>query len=108
VVVTDAHPATASLVVEAAELLRTAGPPMTVVVNKLPTRGKEARIDIDELARLIPDAAGLLTVDADENAAARVAAGDFEWRDAPASWAKSVSELGVVLTSDWVRLGLAR
>ena len=56
VLISDAHPATASLVAEAAELLRTVGPPMTLVVNKMP-RKRDARLDLDGLERLVPDAA---------------------------------------------------
>ena len=57
VLISDAHPSTASLVAEAAELLRTVGPPMTLVVNKMP-RKRDARLDLDGLERLVPDAAG--------------------------------------------------
>ena len=106
VVVSDAHPSTASLVTEAAELLRTVGPPLTLVVNRMPGR-KSAEIDLDGLDALVPDACGLVCVDEDQSAAARVASGDFAWSDAPASWARQVRELAVVLQSDWARLGLA-
>ena len=107
VLVSDAHPATASLVVEAAEMLRTVGPPMTLVVNKLPRSSKETRIDIDGLAELVPDAQGLLTIDEDLGSATQVAAGDFAWRDAPDAWRRSIAELAVVLSADWPRLSLA-
>jgi MinD-like ATPase involved in chromosome partitioning or flagellar assembly len=107
VLISDAHPATASLVVEAAELLRTVGPPMTLVVNKLPRRSKDTRIDIDGLAQLVPDAHGVVTIDDDQGAATRVAAGDFAWRDAPETWQRSIGELAVVLSADWPRLSLA-
>jgi MinD-like ATPase involved in chromosome partitioning or flagellar assembly len=39
VLITDAEPSTASLVAEAAQLLKRAGPPMFRVVNKVPRRG---------------------------------------------------------------------
>jgi MinD-like ATPase involved in chromosome partitioning or flagellar assembly len=107
VLISDAHPATASLVVEAAELLRTVGPPMTLVVNKLPRRSKDTRIDIDGLAQLVPDAHGVVTIDDDQAAATRVAAGDFGWRDAPERWRHSIAELAVLLSADWPRLSLA-
>lgn len=105
--VSDAHPATASLVAEAAGLLRTVGPPLTVVVNKLP-RARELRLDLDELGELVPDAHGLLTIPDDPAAAAGVASGTFTWREAPAGWQERVRELAAVLTADWIGLGLAR
>ena len=42
VLISDAHPSTASLVAEAAELLRTVGPPLTLVVNKMPRKREHA------------------------------------------------------------------
>ena len=48
VLVSDAHPSTASLVAEAAELLRTVGPPLTLLVNKMP-RKRDARLDLEGL-----------------------------------------------------------
>jgi MinD-like ATPase involved in chromosome partitioning or flagellar assembly len=104
VLVSDAHPATASLVTEAAELLRTVGPPITLVVNRME---KAAQIDLDGLDQLVPDAQGLVCVDEDRRAAASVASGDYAWNDAPGSWARQVRELAVVLQSDWPRLGLS-
>jgi MinD-like ATPase involved in chromosome partitioning or flagellar assembly len=103
--VSDAHPSTASLVTEAAGLLRTVGPPMTLIVNRMPSP-KQTRIDLDGLERLVPDAQGLVIVDEDGRAAARVAAGDFAWDDAPRTWARQVRELAVVLQSEWPALGL--
>ena len=50
VLVTDADPSTASLVAEAAQLLKRAGPPMLLVVNKLPRKAQQAR-PRDALAR---------------------------------------------------------
>jgi MinD-like ATPase involved in chromosome partitioning or flagellar assembly len=105
--VSDAHPATASLVAEAAQLLQTAGPPITLIVNRMPPL-KQARIDLDGLERLVPDAHGLICVAEDQAAAARVAAGQFSWDEAPAGWARQLRELAVVLQSDWPALGLAQ
>jgi MinD-like ATPase involved in chromosome partitioning or flagellar assembly len=104
VLVTDAEPATASLVVEAAELLGKAGPPINLVINKMPK--KHSRVDVEQLAGLLPDAASLVTVGSDLNAASRVAGGDFTWEEAPDAWRRAVRELAVVLASDWPRLGL--
>jgi MinD-like ATPase involved in chromosome partitioning or flagellar assembly len=103
--VSDAHPSTASLVTEAAELLRTVGPPMTLAVNKMPSP-KQARIDLDGLERLVPDAHGLVCIDEDQRAAARVAGGDFSWDDAPEGWARQIRELAVTIQADWPGLGL--
>ena len=102
--VSDAQPATASLVAEAAGLLSTVGPPLTLVVNKMPANEKEARIDLDGL---VPDAHGLVTIEDDQRAAQRVAAGDFAWLDAPDTWQRSVRELAVALETDWPTLGLS-
>jgi MinD-like ATPase involved in chromosome partitioning or flagellar assembly len=103
--ISDAHPSTASLVTEAAQLLRTVGPPITLVVNKMPPP-KQARIDLEGLERLVPDAHALVCVDEDQRAAARVAAGDFAWDDAPGTWARQVRELAVTMQADWPALGL--
>ena len=105
--VSDAHPSTASLVTEASRLLRTVGPPITLAVNKMP-KPKQARINLEGLEQLVPDAQGLVVIDEDQEAAARVAGGTFAWDEAPGTWARQVRELAVVLQSDWERLGLAR
>jgi MinD-like ATPase involved in chromosome partitioning or flagellar assembly len=105
--VSDAHPSTASLVTEAAELLRTVGPPITLAVNKM-VPPKQARIDLEGLERLVPDAQALVCIDEDQCAAARVAAGDFAWDDAPETWARQVRELAVVMQRQWQGLGLSQ
>jgi MinD-like ATPase involved in chromosome partitioning or flagellar assembly len=105
VLLSDAHPATASLVAEAAQLLRTVGPPLTLVVNKMP-RKRDARLNIEGLERLVPDAHGLVTLDEDNGSATRVANGDYSWDDAPAPWRRSIRELAVSLQADWPSLGI--
>jgi MinD-like ATPase involved in chromosome partitioning or flagellar assembly len=105
VLVSDAEPSTASLVAEASALLERVGTPLTLVVNKLPASG--GRLDLGELERRLPRARGMVTVGADPQQAALVAAGEFSWRDADGAWARAVRELAVVLASDWRRLGLA-
>jgi MinD-like ATPase involved in chromosome partitioning or flagellar assembly len=105
VLVSDAEPATASLVSEAAELLRSAGPPLTLMVNKLPP--KNARLDLEALGRLIPDASAMVTMQADHDAASRLSTGGFEWDGASPDWQTAIRELGVVLTAQWRALGLA-
>jgi MinD-like ATPase involved in chromosome partitioning or flagellar assembly len=106
--ISDAHPSTASLVAEASEQLQEAGPPITLVVNKLPRTRRELNIDLAAFDELVPEARGLLTVEDEPRAAARLARGDFEWLDAPDSWKRSIRELAVGLTADWPELGLAR
>jgi len=108
ILVSDAQPATASLVADAAGLLRTVGAPLTLVVNKMPTRERETRIDLDGLQDLVPYAHGLVTIEEDSPAATRVAAGDFAWRDAPGSWQRALRELVVTLQANWPELGLSR
>ena len=105
VLISDAHPSTASLVAEAAELLRTVGPPLTLVVNKMP-RKRHARLDLEGLERLVPDAAGLVTLDEDLRSATRVASGDYSWDDAPPQWRRAVRELAVSLQAGWPGLGI--
>jgi MinD-like ATPase involved in chromosome partitioning or flagellar assembly len=105
VLVTDAEPSTASLVAEAALLLKRAGPPMFLVVNKMPRKG--ARLDLEMLSRAVPDARALITLSTDPRTASALAAGDFTWDDAPESWRLSVSELAAVMVTDWPGLGLA-
>jgi MinD-like ATPase involved in chromosome partitioning or flagellar assembly len=105
VLVSDAEPSTASLVAEASALLERVGTPITLVVNKLPSGG--GRLDLAQLERRLPAARGMVTIAADPAQAARVAAGEFAWRDADGTWARALRELAVVLTADWARLGLA-
>ena len=68
---------------------------------------RDARIDLDGLERLVPDAHGLVIVDEDQRAAARVAAGDFALGRRAGELARAqIRELAVVLQSDWRDLGL--
>jgi MinD-like ATPase involved in chromosome partitioning or flagellar assembly len=105
VLISDAHPSTASLVAEAAELLRTVGPPLTLVVNKMP-RKRDARLDLEGLEGLVPDAHGLITIDEDLRSATKVASGDYSWDDAPDQWRRAIRELAVSLQADWPALGI--
>ncbi len=106
VLLTDAQPATASLVAESTELLHQWGRPITVVVNRMPARG--AKLDVARLSRYLPAARGLVVVPDDVVAATRLATGRFDWRDAPDAWQYAVRRLATVLVADWERLGLAR
>jgi MinD-like ATPase involved in chromosome partitioning or flagellar assembly len=104
VLVTDAEPAAASLVAEAALLLEREGRPMTLVVNKLPAKG--SRLDLASLGRRLPSARALVVVPSEPAAASSLAAGELDWRDAPRSWQRATRELAAALVSDWPRLGL--
>jgi MinD-like ATPase involved in chromosome partitioning or flagellar assembly len=106
VLLTDAQPATASLVAQSAELLEQSRRPITVVVNRMPARG--ARLDLEQLSRFLPNARGLVVIPDQVPAATRLAGGSFDWRDAPPGWQLAVRELAVVLVADWRRLGLAQ
>ncbi len=106
VLITDAQPATASLVAESTDLLHQWGRPITVVVNRMPA--KDARLDVHQLSRYLPAARGLVVVPDDIVAASRLAGGSFDWRDGPATWQVALRQLAIVLVSDWRRLGLAR
>jgi MinD-like ATPase involved in chromosome partitioning or flagellar assembly len=105
VLISDAHPSTASLVAEAAELLRTVGPPLTLVVNKMP-RKRDTRLDLAGLEGLVSDAHGLITLDEDLRSATKVASGDYSWDDAPPQWRRAIRELAVSLQADWPSLGI--
>ena len=105
VLVSDAEPSTASLVAEAGQLLKRAGPPMYLVINKLPRKG--GRLDIEMVSRAVPDARALITVSADAEAASALGAGEFSWERAPEAWRRSLSELATVMVADWPELGLA-
>jgi MinD-like ATPase involved in chromosome partitioning or flagellar assembly len=99
VLVTDADPATASLVAEAATYLRSTGVPIWLVVNRVPATG--SRLRIRSLEEHLPFARGLVVVPAHERAASQVADGTFDWRDAPRPWARSVRQLAAVLAAAW-------
>ncbi len=103
VLITDAVPATASLVAEAGTLLAASGRPITVVVNKMP---KKSRLDLGRLGTFVPAANAMLTIPANADGADLLASGGFDWRDAPKPWVTSVRELAVALVADWPRLGL--
>jgi MinD-like ATPase involved in chromosome partitioning or flagellar assembly len=103
VLVTDAEPATASLVAEASTVLAASGRPITVVVNKMP---KKSRLDLNRFADFVPAATAMLTIPANANGADLLGSGGFDWRDAPKPWALAVRELAAALVGDWPRLGL--
>ena len=103
--ISDADPSTATLVAQAAKLLRTSAAPMMLLVNKLPRRS--AQVDLEALGSLVPDAAGMSTVESDPATAARVAEGTFTWREPGGRCAVSLRELACIVASQWPALGLA-
>ncbi len=105
ILVSDAEPSTASLVAEAAELIKRSGLPVYLVVNKMPRRN--GRLDLDALSRAVRDARALVTMRARPAAASGLAAGDFSWDDAPEDWALSLRELLAVMAADWSDLDMA-
>jgi MinD-like ATPase involved in chromosome partitioning or flagellar assembly len=105
VLVSDSEPSTASLVAEASAMLVRSGPPLFLVINKLPRKG--GRLDLEQVSRAIPDARCLIAMDSEPEVASRLSAGDFTWERAPASWQRSMRELAAVMVKDWPDLGLA-
>ncbi len=103
ILVSDAEPATASLVAEASLQLRTLDVPVTLVVNRTNRGG---RLDIERVAQSIRWARGLVTISDERRAAASIGTGDFSWDHAPRAWRLAVRELGALLAGDWERLGL--
>jgi MinD-like ATPase involved in chromosome partitioning or flagellar assembly len=103
VLVTDANPATASLVSEAGAYLRATGLPIWLVVNRVPTSG--SRLRIGALEAQLPFAKGLAVVPAEDRAAGHVADGSFDWREAPGGWRRSIRELAAVLAVGWADVG---
>ncbi len=102
--VTDADPSTASLVAEAAGLLKQQGVPTWLVVNRMTPA---SRLKVSSLEACVPHARGLLVLPEHEVGAARVVGGAFDWRDAPPAWRRAVREMAAVLVADWPALGVA-
>jgi MinD-like ATPase involved in chromosome partitioning or flagellar assembly len=105
VLVTDANPATASLVAEAGAFLRSTGLPIWLVVNRVPASG--SRLRIEALESHLPFAKGLVVVPAQDRAAGLVADGSFDWREAPHGWQRSIRQLAAVLAAAWGDVGAA-
>jgi MinD-like ATPase involved in chromosome partitioning or flagellar assembly len=103
VIVSDADPLTAAVVVEAAQQLRD-NRSYTVVVNKLPRSG--SRLDMEGLVGEARAARGVIGVGEDPDAAARVANGRFSWDEAPEEWQLAFRKLAAVLAADWQQLDL--
>ncbi|HEX6348517.1 MAG TPA: EsaB/YukD family protein [Candidatus Dormibacteraeota bacterium] len=102
VLVSDADPATASLVADVARRMP-ADASYAMVVNKLPRHG--SRLDLGHLSDDVPSARALVQIEADGEAAARVSLGDFTWEDSPAEWRVAVRQLAAHLAADWEALG---
>lgn len=108
VLVSDADPATAGLVADAAELLaeQEAGVPLLLAVNKLPRKG--SRLNVEAFAASVPNASGLVVLPEAGEAAARLSSGRFDWEEAPYGWQVAVRELALSLILQWPALGLAQ
>lgn len=104
VLVSDPELATASLVAEAAALLKQDGMPIWLVMNKA---GVPTELDLRAFAAVVAHARGLVEVSSDIRAARHVAAGRFTWMDAPRAWNLSLRELAAALVADWPELGIA-
>ncbi|HXZ99435.1 MAG TPA: EsaB/YukD family protein [Candidatus Binatia bacterium] len=97
--ITDADPATASIVVDAFRQLSSTGGPVTLVVNKMPARG--SRLSLDALASKVETAVGVVVIPYDAGPASRIATGDFNWQAAPKRWQIALRELAAVLFESW-------
>jgi MinD-like ATPase involved in chromosome partitioning or flagellar assembly len=104
VLVSDGEPATASLVVEAAAVLRRDGAAIWLVMNKA---SESTRLDLRAFGAVIPHARGLVEVSTELTAARAVASGRFHWLEAPRSWRRSLRELAAALALEWPGLGIA-
>jgi len=102
VLVSDADPATASLVADVARRLP-ADSSYAMVVNKLPRHG--SRLNLEHLNQDVPGARALVQIEADGEAAARVSMGEFTWEDSPAEWKIAIRQLAAYLAADWESLG---
>ena len=104
VLVTDAEPATATLVAEASKRLLRSGAPVTLVVNKLP---RNTRLDVEELGRVVNGVTAMCVIELNDVAATRVSAGEFSWEEgSPGPWAVTVRELVASLVAGWTALEL--
>jgi MinD-like ATPase involved in chromosome partitioning or flagellar assembly len=104
VLVSDAESATASLVAEAAALLKREGLPLWLVVNKT---GVPSNLDLRAYGAKVSFAHGLVELRSDVKAARRVADGAFRWEEAPGAWKQAVRELVAALVVAWPDLGIA-
>jgi hypothetical protein len=80
--------------------------PLTLVVNKMPTRG--ARLDLNRLAETLPGVGPVVVIPAEPKAASTLGVGAFGWNGVPVSWQRSVRELAAGLIAGWASLGLER
>ncbi len=102
VLVSDADPATASLVADVARRMPESAS-YALVINKLPRHG--SRLNLEHLSEDVPGAHGLIRIEADGEAAARLSVGDFSWETSPEVWQVAIRELAAHLAADWESLG---
>ncbi len=101
VLVTDADPATASLVADVARRFEDRS--HVLVVNKSPRRG--GRLNLERLAEDVPAAGAVVEVEVDPVAAEAVSLGRFSWASAQDGWEIAARELAAHLAAGWERLG---
>jgi hypothetical protein len=53
----------------------------------------------------VPGARGLVQIEVDGEAAARVSMGEFTWEDSPPEWKIAIRQLAAYLAADWEALG---
>ncbi len=104
-VVSDADPATASLVAEAMRRIPVTVP-LTLIVNKMPARG--ARLDLNRLGETLPGLGRVVVIPVEPRAASTLGLGKFCWDGVPVTWQRSVRELAAGLIAGWASLGLER
>lgn len=102
VLVSDADPATASLVADVARRMPESAS-YALVINKLPRHG--SRLNLEHLSEDVPGAGAVIKIGADGAAAARLSVGEFTWENSPIEWQVAVRELAAHLAADWESLG---
>jgi MinD-like ATPase involved in chromosome partitioning or flagellar assembly len=104
VLVTDASGATATLAVEAQQLLERTGRPITIVCNRL-RRGRQGTDDLQRLDALFARASALVGVPEDTYADLALR-GELDISQAPRALRQATAELAAVLALSWSELGL--
>jgi MinD-like ATPase involved in chromosome partitioning or flagellar assembly len=103
VVVVEAGAGAREDVATAAAALGDGAPPAVLVVNAIAPRGH----DVGWLEHEIPRARGLIAVHSDPRRAAQLRTGELTWSARNGAWDQPLRELAALLSSEWVRLGLA-
>jgi MinD-like ATPase involved in chromosome partitioning or flagellar assembly len=102
--VSDPDPATASLVVSAANLLHQRGLQIWLVVNKVPRQ--RGRLDLRVFGAHLSYARGLVRLPLEAAGVEALANGSFDWDLAPRRLRIGIAELATDLISAWPELGV--